>query len=293
MIDDDQVHLLGASSPDETAEVDGPPVPQESSEGGALDCIEEDAGSSPAPEDEQIENSVELALLDDPIDRLTPNQVNAALRMVNFPNATVQSIADHVGVSRQTIYNWKKDPDFQAVMAGVKRELVNKTVQVRAHRNAHIFDRLAEELFDRLEKPETDEVKLKEILGENYTQEQLYRYQNRFATNLSMKDILTFYGQAEDRMRKDEIMNGSGEDEHSLFERIQIAYERTLIIKRKRLDFQSQSGFTYDTDFNEEDSVEVFAKNAGEGGAEEEVIDAEFVEAEEEEVDFLTMFTVE
>jgi AcrR family transcriptional regulator len=246
---------------------------------------------------EEAESAIELAITDDPINRLTPQQVNAATRLIMFPNASMQSVADSVGVSRQTIYNWKKDPDFQSFLATRQNSMVEKTISVRATRNAHVFDKMTDELYKRLEEPETDENKLREILGDNYTQAQLNQYQNRFASALGVKDVINLWIQMQGEVRKDEEQLGRGEAEESLFHKIQVAYENHLEMRRRQRDFESATGFTYDVDFNEQDATSIYADraqaeviNVGGTDEDEEYEDAEFVEAEE---DLLAMFTVE
>lgn len=245
-------------------------------------------------EEDEAENAIVLAVNDNPVDRLAPNQIQAALRMVNFPTASMQSIADSVGVSRQTIYNWKKNDDFIAFLNQSNKSMVEKSINVRAKRNAQVFDGVHEELLSRMGRPTTDEAELRRILGPNYTQAQLGAYRNRFITNASLRDVFTIWNALEDKTRKDEEMMGQGESTETILARLQARYIQYQIERKKQSDFEKISGFTYDVDFNEQNAVSVYAENRGEleEGAHEDIVDAEFVEVVDEP-DLLDMFAAE
>lgn len=204
-------------------------------------------------------NSVELVLSESAIDRLSPKQIQAALRMVQFPNASMQSIADSVGVSRQTIHNWKKDSDFKMFMSEQHEQMVKKTIDSRAKRNAAVFDAVHDELLSRMGSPTVDEDELKRILGDNYTQADLQTYRNRFISSSSMKDVFAIWSALEEKTRKDGELLGGGSDEMTILRKIQRKYEEWKIQKQKVESFESRTGFTYDVDFNEVDADKLYA----------------------------------
>lgn len=238
--------------------------------------------------DDGSESNIDLAAGYDPVEYLTENQILAATRMVNFPNQSLTSIAESIGVTRNTLYNWRQDEHFQDFLNQIKQSFVEKTIGARAQRNAYVFDAVTDELYERLEKPTNDPAELARIIGDsdgNYTSADLFRYRQRFVSNMPVKDLFQIWNSLEDKVRGDEEMRGTGEDYDTLLHQIQKRYEKVQITKRKSRSFRQRTGFDYDVDFNEEEAVTIYAERAKDEDQTEEpdIIDVEVVETKEEE----------
>lgn len=219
------------------------------------------------------------------VDNLTAQQIVAAQKLVLFPNQTLEQTAESVGVTARTISTWKTQPEFAAFVAMQRREMAKRTLDVASHRRAALIDKLAEELLPRFEEPERDPVKLAAILGNQYTEKDRQRYEERFVTNIHAKDLLKIYGIFDKNLSEEARSQAEAMDEDDLVDQIRRKHEELRIREKNMQGFSSMTGFNFSTNIHDEDPLNSFRSDVITMPQEEENIeDAEFEEIEQPSV---------
>jgi hypothetical protein len=88
--------------------------------------------------------------LNEPASSLNDNQ-RAAIRMIVM-GKTLSSIAEAIGVTRRTLYNWREDPDFQQELQRRREELWSdaaERLRAMVHSSLDIFQEHLSDPYDR------------------------------------------------------------------------------------------------------------------------------------------------
>lgn len=247
-------------------------------------------------ETETEEPSSELAEYD-PVEHLHDKQLHAILKMVTFPKATNSEVANAVGVTARTIRNWKNDDHFKECLARKRNDMVDQAVSSHATRTAYVYDELTKEVMDRMGKPKTDPTELEKELGPGHTNQDIQRYQERFITNMKAKDFMRLWSQIDDKVREDAEDRATVVEEEELVHRVRDRYEELKVTRKRITKFKERTGFDPAVNIHEEDADEAFARNkaktANQSEDTEEVIDAEYVEEDEDTGSLLDTFAIE
>lgn len=175
----------------------------------------------------EVDDQESVEITPEIIYAVNPLEQKYAQMVVLSPQKKRAEIAKELGIPSRKVAQFERNENVQRLIKHYQQMLINRDAQHAVNQILWLRERTFEELVDRFEEPDMDD------LPKDASQAEKLMYLRRFAKNASFKDLVGIFKQLNDIAG---LSLDEADEEDDEFVKTVFARAERLILRRKGLD---------------------------------------------------------